>query len=118
MVYSLDSFIHTHTHSNINEPEQQFKILKQNVKRIVLQRQKLKMSGFRIKLFRNGKKDSGLVISIPESYESLVNVASNKFEQRISKLYLSDGSLVTTINLIRYLTSKRISHFVSVTLKW
>jgi len=59
------------------------------------------MSGFRIKLFRNGKKDSGLVISIPESYESLVNVASNKFEERISKLYLSDGSLLTTINLIR-----------------
>lgn len=59
------------------------------------------MSGFRIKLFRNCKSTPGTVISIPDSYENLLKIASSYFNEEITEIYLMDGSLITSINLIR-----------------
>ena len=60
------------------------------------------VSKHRLKLFRNGTSTPGKVISIPESFEHLLQTANESFAtEDITCVYLNDGSLVSSINLLR-----------------
>ena len=56
----------------------------------------------RLKLFRNGKNSPGKVIQIPQTFEDLLQTANDIFtDDKITSIYLNDGSLVSIISLLR-----------------
>ncbi|XP_057305648.1 BTB/POZ domain-containing protein KCTD9-like [Hydractinia symbiolongicarpus] len=59
------------------------------------------MTESRLKLFRNGSNTSGKVIALPVSYDELLKIASATFKEHITTIYLKDGSVISSINLLR-----------------
>jgi len=62
------------------------------------------MSSARLKLFRNGSDTPGKVITMPETFNVLLQIANEIFpgdNNKISTIFLKDGSLVSSINLLR-----------------
>jgi len=55
----------------------------------------------RLKIFKSGAKGPGKVITIPESYEKLVAITSEYFKCTIEVISLVDGSIVSSIDLLR-----------------